>query len=595
MADFGKNILCKWFYNHIKNFVYKHFILLGTVMSKIKRNMMKKILNIIIIVLFFSLPLSANEKFFKDISSIGLKTEAIELSDFNKIYQVSSKAGSDKSGDGSREKPWQTLTFALSKITDAAESNKCTVLVAEGIYNSNTIIMKEWVDLYGGFDPQTWERNIFQHRTVLDGGRVRRVVVGANHARIDGFTIQNGLSRCHGGGILCDDTSPTISNNFILDNFVLEPEDFNHNRIHQQGHHGGGIACLYNAVPVIRNNIIANNKTSIGNGGGIAFYGWLRMPGISESEIKANRLEGGLQPLVENNVIIGNNAGVNDIQRTRSSNGGGISCAYESRPIIRNNVIANNQAKGRGDGGGIYNEFYSDPLIEANWVVGNIADDDAGGIYTMRMGQPIIQQNFIAGNWAPGRGVGGIRLSKEGRARIIENIIVRNLSGGGIQCVDSYMELENNIIMHNQGGEAVMVENRFSYFVPSLIRNNILRDNEQQPIFIKKNESQPPIVENNNIQGGFAGQDNYDTKPDFIEDVINGKINSADFDPTHFLTTIVLQKSIDKSDQLAGRVIRLSDRWSVIKNVESKKIIVWGDLRDLKDIEFEIISGYHLK
>jgi hypothetical protein len=558
---------------------------------------MKKTIIIILTILLFAVCLLATEKNSRKISIIGPRTEELNFDRLQIISYLSIQTGSDKNGDGSKEKPWRTLTFAVSKINDASESKKYAVLVAEGTYNSSTIVMKEYVDLYGGFSLQTWERDIFKYQTILDGGRVRRVVIGANHARIDGFIIQNGLSRSHGGGILCDDTSPTISNNFIIDNFVLEPENFNHNRIHQQGHHGGGIACLYNAVPVIGNNIIANNKTSIGNGGGIAFYGWLRMPGISEPKIKANRLEGGLQPLVENNVIIGNIAGVNDVQRTRSSNGGGISCAFEARPIIRNNIIANNQAKGRGDGGGIYNEYYSDPLIEDNWIVGNIADDDAGGIYTMRMGQPVIQQNFIAGNWAPGRGVGGIRLSKEGRARIIENLIVRNLSGGGVQCVDSYMELENNIIMHNQGGGAVMYQTRFSYFIPPLIRNNTLRENEQESIVIRDIQGQPPIIQNNNIQGEFSGTDNYDTKPEFVNDSVKGKIKSIQYDPIHFSSIISVQKSIDKSDQLAGRVIRLGDRWSVIKSVEEKKIIVWGDLSDIskKDIEFEIISEYRLK
>ena len=334
-----------------------------------------------------------------------------------------------------------------------------------------------------------------------------------------------------------------------------------------------------------------------GNGGGIAFYGWLRLPGFSEPKIQDNRLGGGLQPLVENNVIIENIVGVNEIQRTRSSNGGGISCAFEARPIIRNNIIANNQAKGRGDGGGIYNEYYSDPLIEANWVVGNIADDDAGGIYTMRMGQPIIQHNFIAGNWAPGKGVGGIRLSKEGRARIIDNVIVRNLSGGGVQCVDSYMELENNIIMHNSGGGAAMYQTRFSYFTPTLIRNNTLRDNDQEPLEIKDFQGQPPIIQSNNIQGGFSGTDNYDRKPEFSDDSIRGKVKSIQYDPIHFSSTISIQKSIDNSDQMAGRVVLLENKWSVIKKAENKKIIVCGDLSDIskKDIEFEIISEYRLK
>ena len=557
---------------------------------------MKNAFMTLVISLVSFLALSAVGNNSRDISKVGPRTEKVNREMYQKICYVSINSGSDQNGDGSRDKPWQLLTHALSRINDASESHKYAVLLAEGIYSSGTIVMKAWVDLYGGFSPQTWERNIFAHRTILEGGRVRRVVVGASHACLDGFVIQNGLSRTHGGGILCDDTSPTISNDAILDNFALEPQDFNHQRIHQPGHHGGGIACLYNATPVIRNNLISGNRTSIGNGGGIAFYGWVRLPGNPKPNSNDNRLGGGLQALVENNVITANAAGVNDLQRTRSSNGGGISCAFEARPIIRNNIIAGNQAYGRGDGGGIYNEYYADPLIEENWVIGNIADDDGGGIYTMRMGQPLIARNFIAGNWAPAKGVGGIRLSKEGRARIVGNVIVRNLSGGGVVCSDSRMDLENNIIMHNQGGQAVTYEARLSYFMPTLIRNNTLRDNEQEPILVLENYGQPLIVQSNNIQGQFEGRDNYNAVPAFATNSITGKATSTHFDAISFTTAVAIEEPIGDSEQLAGRVLRLGDRWSVIKAAQSTKILVWGDLGGThKKMDWEVISDYQAK
>ncbi len=278
--------------------------------------------------------------------------------------------------------------------------------------------MKEWIDLFGGFCPQTWERDINKHRTVLDGANVRRVVLGADHARIDGFVIQRGLARSHGGGILCWDVSPTISNNVIVDNQVLEPEAFDAAHIHQAGTHGGGIACFYNAVPVIRNNIIANNKTAIGCGGGVVFYGWLRLDGVPEPTMQDDFVAGGLQAVLKNNVIVDNISGINDIHRTRSSSGGGVSCAYEARPLIQNNIISGNRALGRSDAGGVYCEFFTFPVIEGNWIVGNVSDDDGGGIYAMRSAHPLIRDNYIAGNWTTGGGAGGIRMSKEGRGRI---------------------------------------------------------------------------------------------------------------------------------------------------------------------------------
>lgn len=551
----------------------------------------------VLIACLLGLSSAGSEKAVQNMSIIGPKTEPVALQAYNVVRYVSILRGSDENGDGSREKPWRTLTHALNAIADASEARSYALLVAEGIYDTGTIFMKEHVVLYGGFAADTWERNIQEHRTVLDGARARRVVVGADHARLDGFVVRHGLSRTHGGGILCDDTSPEISNNYIVDNFVLEPEDFNHDRIHQAGHDGGGIACRYNAVPVIRNNVIAGNQTAVGNGGGIAFFGWRRTPDVVKRNIHANRIEGGIQPVVENNVILANTVGVNDTRRTRSSNGGGISCAYESRPIIRNNVIVQNQAKGRGDGGGIYNEYYSDPLIEGNWIVGNLADDDAGGIYTMRMGQPIIRQNVIAGNRAPERGAGGIRLSKEGRARVVDNVIVRNLSGGGVQSSDSYLELEGNLIMHNEGGSAVLYETRFSYFLPSVIRDNTLRENGSEPIAIPENHGSPPIIQNNNVEGGFQGGGNFDATPAFLNNSLKGKAVSARFDAARLMTTLSLERPIENGQRLGGRVIRVEDRWSIVQTAKNRNLLVFGDLSNASrnELDWEVVCSYEMK
>ncbi|MBN2357787.1 right-handed parallel beta-helix repeat-containing protein [candidate division KSB1 bacterium] len=557
---------------------------------------MKKIF-FVFTVLMFVLPSAAKDKNIRDISVIGPRTKVVDLQSYQDIYHVSAQQGSDREGDGSREKPWRTLTAAMANIANAAADHAVAVLVSAGTYDSTTIVMKEWVDLFGGFCPVGWQRDIFKHRTILDGVRLRRVVVGADHARLDGFVIRRGVTTSHGAGILCVDVSPTISNNVIIDNLALEPADFDYQHIYQPGNHGGGIASFYNAVPVIRNNIIAQNRTSIGCGGGVAFYGWLRMEGITEPEMQDNFLVGGLQPVLENNVIVDNVSGLNDTRRTRSSSGGAVLCAHEARPVIRNNVIAGNRAMGRSDAGGIYIEYYSYPVIEGNWILGNVAEDDGGAIYTMRNGQPLIRANFVAGNWTTGGGVGGLRMSKEGRARVVENMIVHNQSGGGVQCIDSYMELEDNIIMHNKGGGALSYMQHFPYFSSSIVRRNIMRENERGTINIRQDYGRPLIVELNNIQGGFEGEGNYDRKPEFIDDVVKGMALSVSFDPVSCTTTAVLKKAMDKKMQLAGRVMRLGKEWSVIRSADDKKIILWGDLSDARDegLEFEIISQYRLQ
>lgn len=531
----------------------------------------------------------------RNISDVGPKTEVINNSNYQQIYYIAHHIGSDKDGDGSKDKPWKSINYALNIVNDQSESNKVAFIIGAGTYEGSTIIMEPYIDLYGGFNCKTWERDIYKYSSMLNGEKARRVVEGANNSRIDGFTVTKGISRTHGGGILCDDTSPIISNCFIVNNYVLEPEDFNYERIHQNGNHGAGIASFFNAVPIIRNNIFYGNRTSIGNGAGIAFYGWLRMEGAPERKIVDNFMEGGWTPVVKNNVFIQNVAGVNDAGRTRSSNGGAISCSSEARPVIENNVIAFNQAKGRGDAGGIYSENFSYPVINANWIVGNICDDDGGGIYANHTGHARITKNYIAGNWTLGNGVGGIRISKEGRADIIDNIIVQNQTGGAVDCVDGYMLLKNNIIMHNKGRSSIKYSNHYSYFHSSIIENNIIRENENK-IIIETYGGQDVLIENNNIDEDVPGKGNVNEAVTIEDDAEKVKINNMNFDDKLYQTIIEVEK-VYTEESLSGRVVRINDFWSVINKVDGKNIFVWGKAAQssTKNSELEIISSYSIK
>jgi hypothetical protein len=519
-----------------------------------------------------------------NIQIIGPHTEKIEVDVYSAIRYVSTSSGKDIRGHGQKNKPWKTLQFALLQIQDASDTKRYALFVATGSYHRTPLHLKSYIDLFGGFSEQDWQRDIWKHKTILDARRKSRVVLAADATRIDGFIIRDGAVRDHGGGIFCEDVSPVISNNIITSNFVEEPVNFNTTRIHQNGHHGGGIACLYNAVPVIRNNLIVNNKTGIGCGAGIAFYGWLRMENAPPTQIQNNVLVGGLRAVVENNVIIDNLAGIHDSSRTRSSSGGGISCAHEARALIRNNIISGNQALGRSDAGGIYSEYYSYPEILGNWIVGNTCDDDGGGIYIMRQGQPLLMKNIIAGNRTTGGGIGGIRISKEGRARIIDNEISYN-PGGGVMCVDSYMELIGNRIMFNPGGLGVVFKTNFSYMQPSMVRNNHILDNEQGAVSTQENSKQYIVLKDNNtknmIDPGSRGS-------------IKGRIHSIEFDAKYFVSRIKINNKIPDPASLAGRVIRINDKWGVIKEGTANALMAWGDLRDDSDQaqNFYIIPTY---
>ena len=528
----------------------------------------------------------------KDISKVGPKTENMDLDKYDNIYYVSISNGSAKTGDGSKANPWNSISFALKNIIDNSENNRIALLISEGKYAEGTLQMKQFVDMFGGYDAVSWNRDIYDNKTILDGEYSCRLIIGADNARLDGFKITKGIARSAGGGVLCDDTSPEISNCFIEDNYTLEPENFNNERIHQHGNEGGGIACFYNATPVIRNNVFYKNRTSIGDGGALSFYGWTRERHGTDRRIENNFMEGSGRPEVRNNVFIENYAGVNDNNESRSSNGGALSCSNEARPIIENNVFADNYTNGNSDAGAIYVEEFSYPTVNGNWIVGNIANDDGGGMYIMRMSHAVITDNFIAGNRTENGGAGGIRLSKEGRATISNNIIVQNKTGGGIQAVDGYMILKNNVIMDNRGSLSIKCSNIFSYFQPSVIEDNIIRDNEGKIVINSVYEGQV-IIKNNNISNGEYNKDNFNKTVKLGEDEIVGKIVRTSFDPNTYQAIIDIEESL-VDEKVEGRIINIGDYWGVIIKMENKKLTVWGNVnwRSSDEKKFTIISDY---
>lgn len=173
--------------------------------------------------------------------------------------------------------------------------------------------------------------------TIIDGGSNGSVLTfisgETNLCVVKGFTIENGRNR-NGGGIYCENSSPTIAYNRICRN----------NAHYSSGHGlGGGIYCEF-ANPVIVNNTIDNNTATGhsgygGDGAGIS---------IENSD-----------PILYNNTFAKN---------TAERWGGGMRCSRSS-PIVTNCIFWSNM----GDEGNleIYNEYgypditYSD--IYAGW------------------------------------------------------------------------------------------------------------------------------------------------------------------------------------------------------------------------------------
>lgn len=418
----------------------------------------------------------------------------------------------------------RTVAGALASITDAAPGKRYAILVAAGTYHEARLRMKPYVDLYGGFAAGDWKnRDVHQHATVLDAQQQGPVVVGADHARLDGFVITGGRQKAHGGGIVCDGTSPTIVNNIITGNQTLKPV-IGEGLGKQVAHEGAGIALLSGSRAYVSNNLICENGTEVGNGAGIT-------------------ARGQVQAKILRNVFCNNIAGVKDDQvynkhvGSRSSPGGAIACAEESSPQISFNVIVLCSAPINNDAGGIWVEGNSMPPINYNWIVGNTAGDDGGGIYVMGNlhydelgkrhdaapdGPVVIEDNIIAGNNTVRGGPGGVRASRWGRVNLLRNLLVGNEKGAA----------------HGAEGGVICV-----------MENNIIADN---------------------------GARREKAKPSFR---LAGDITARKFDPRQYVTEIVTSQELGKED-LSASVVRIGGQWSVVKSSTPGRLTIWGKITD---------------
>ena len=135
----------------------------------------------------------------------------------------------------------------IQQAIDAASTGD-TVLVSPGTYVENLDFLGKSVTVKGDQGPPV---------TVIDGSRkgntVRFCSQEDTSSVLIGFTITNGHDPVlnKGGGIYCENASPTIDANVIQGN---------------EAYYGGGICCWKNASPSIIGNTFLDNKASAGGG-----------------------------------------------------------------------------------------------------------------------------------------------------------------------------------------------------------------------------------------------------------------------------------------------------------------------------------------
>ncbi len=276
------------------------------------------------------------------------------------------------------------------------------VWVAEGVYNeerdnpTGSILMKQGVHLYGGFagtetalSGRTWNL----HPTILDGsvarggGQACHVLIGADNATLDGFTITGGngnvIDLCSAaGGMLIEGCSPLVTNCIFTGN---------------QGNVDAAMSISAAAAPVISNCVFDNNEAAT-NSGVMAICGAGTLPDISWCAFTNNtcgRMGGaivvcdGAVAAIRHSRFIGNSA----------FNIGGAICNYNNgTSIVSNCLFEGNETRDTSFGGGAIGNWKSRLLITNCTLVNNTTANQGGAIGNWNNSISTVKNCIVWGN-----------------------------------------------------------------------------------------------------------------------------------------------------------------------------------------------------
>lgn len=309
--------------------------------------------------------------------------------------------------------PFSTIQAAIN-----AAASGDTVLVSAGTYYENINFSGKAITVTSSSGPAS---------TIIDGNGAGSVVTFSTgegpSSKLSGFTLRNGRASFNGGGVLIQNTSPTITGNTITGN---------------QACSGVGIS-VYFGSPLIQNNTISNNSQagcSGGTGGGGVYIG-----GSGTAQLIGN--------LIANNTLT-------------SANGGGVSLNAAGSPTIQGNVIRNNSVSGISpcaQGGGIALANASNALIIENLITGNSAGCGGGLAWLVPSGStgPLLVNNTIADNTSPS-GSGIYADGFDSQTKLINNLIIGAVGQSALYCGNFAGSitpiLQNNDVFTPQGGTA---------------------------------------------------------------------------------------------------------------------------------------------
>jgi uncharacterized repeat protein (TIGR01451 family) len=325
---------------------------------------------------------------------------------------VATSGGDANNNCTQQDNPCASVSYAVNQAA-AGDS----ILVARGTYQDANILLKQNLNLQGGYvfngsefslpggtiDPST---------TIIDAQHRNRglliQVPAVFRPQVKGFTIKNADSSGVGGGLYVQASSaPTLSQLIILDssatsgggiyldvgNPVLEQVVISGTAASDRG---GGI-YINGGSPLLDRVVISN--TTAANGAGI----YNAAGQVTGQEL---RIAGGIAS--ERGGGLYQQNGTLTISQTRISSstasmGGGLYAAGGG-VTLWNNFIYNNSATG-GNGGGVYQGAGNLSLVN-NTFYGNQAAGSGGGIYEANTTSLAISNTILAANQAAAAGGG---------------------------------------------------------------------------------------------------------------------------------------------------------------------------------------------
>lgn len=427
------------------------------------------------------------------------------------VVFVHGATGDDGMSGASWELAKRTVTAGLDEAEARALGGEgpCEVWVAAGTYRpaealdvAASFVLRKDIALYGGFvggesslDARDWAA----HETILSGefgdpsdpeDNVRHVVIGADGARLDGFTVTGGHARGEpiqrtGGGVESGEGHLTIANCTISGNRSGDGLDDEVGTVGGAAGVGAGVHVTAGSLTLLDSRILDNRGGIGGAGTGLAGIGGVGGEGAGVAFMS------GVDLVIRNTTFAGNRAG----DGGPGDNIGGPGGSGAGLMII--GAAGDVRVEGA--------EFH-DNISGAGGSSLNLGGGGGGGAMLVNgaTGETVIARSIFHDNVAGG---GGSSAKQPGPAGSFGGmVLVANSGGAGAMTVAS-SRFESNEA-DAAGGLAVLAEG-FKPAAPVTILNCAISGNSVKGsgagLFLRSNGSRAVTVANTTVAGNDAG------------------------------------------------------------------------------------------